>query len=170
MSVVSCSSLVFRRPVADDHARVMATAAGWWGGREPSATVPAVFFEHFRSSSLLVEHEDLLVAFLVGFDCPDHADEAWVHYCAVHPAWRRAGLGRDVYRRFCAGARARGRSVVRAVAAADDTLAIAFHLGLGFTAVSGDGDAALPVAYRAPHPRREDAVRLELRLSAMEAA
>jgi len=133
----------------------------WWGGRDLRAMVPRVFFEHFRSTSLLAEHEDLLVGFLVGFDCPDHADEAYVHFCGVHPVWRRAGLGRDLYRRFCAGAQARGRSVVRAVTAPVNTASMEFHRSLGFSVLPGEDELdGLPVT-REPGPYGEYLVHFE---------
>ena len=64
----------------------------WWDGRDLRALLPKVFFEHFRGTSLVVEHEDRLVGFLVGFLCPDHADEAYIHFVGVRPglAPRRA--------------------------------------------------------------------------------
>jgi ribosomal protein S18 acetylase RimI-like enzyme len=143
----------------------MAVMPEWWGGRDLRAMVPRVFFEHFRSASLVVEHEDRLVGFLVGFDCGDHPDEAYVHFCGVHPAWRRVGLGRDLYRRFCAGARARGRSVVRAVTAPVNTVSIAFHTGLGFGVVPGEETIDGVSVHREPGPYGEYLVHFALDLS-----
>jgi GNAT superfamily N-acetyltransferase len=162
---VSCTSLTFRRPIPDDHARVSAVMVDWWGGRDLRGLAPRIFFEHFRATSFVVEHEDQLVAFLVGFDCPDHPGEAYVHLCGVHPAWRRAGLGRDLYRRFCAGALARGRSVVRAVTAPVNTTSIAFHTGLGFTLLPGDEVLAGVPVTREPGPYGEYLVHFELGLA-----
>ena len=105
-TVVSCTSLVFRRPIPDDWERVMAVLPSWWDGRDLRALLPRIFFEHFRGTSLLVEHEDALVAFLVGFFCGDHQDEAYVHFAGVAPEWRRVGLASDLYRRFFVLARA----------------------------------------------------------------
>ena len=85
---MSCTSLIFRRPIPDDWERVLAVMPAWWDGRDLRALLPKIFFEHFRSSSLLVEHEDALIGFLVGFCCPDHDDEAYIHFAGVHPAWR----------------------------------------------------------------------------------
>ena len=81
----------------------------------PARHAAPLFLEHFRGTSLLVEHEDRLVGFLVGYLCPDHPDEAYVHFAGVAPEWRRAGLARELYRRFGALARADGRTAVRAV-------------------------------------------------------
>ena len=144
---MSCSSLTFRRPIPGDWERVVAVMPAWWDGRDLRALLPKVFFEHFRSSSLLVEHEDRLIGFLVGFLCPDHEDEAYIHLVGVDPAWRRAGLAGDLYRRFFGLARADGRSVVRAVTAPVNTGSIAFHAALGFSLLPGDDEVdGVPVS------------------------
>jgi len=161
---VSCTSLSFRRPIPDDWARVMAVMPAWWDGRDLRGLLPRVFFEHFRGTSLVVEHEDRLLGFLIGFCCPDHGDEAYVYFVAVDPAWRRAGLGRDLYRRFFALARAEGRRVVRADTVPANRPSVAFHRALGFTILPGDGEVdGLPVAVGGG-PQGADLVRFELRL------
>lgn len=140
----------------------MAVMVEWWAGRDLRAMLPRVFFEHFRSASLVAEFEDELIGFLVGFACPDHPGEAYVHFCGVHPAWRRAGLGRDLYRRFCARARSQGCTAVRAVTAPVNTLSIAFHTGLGFTVLPGDAQLdGVPVS-REPGPYGDYLVHFEL--------
>lgn len=161
---MSCGGLTFRRPIPDDYERVMAVLPAWWDGRDLRAQIPWVFFEHFRSTSMVVEHEDALVGFLIGFLCPDHLDEAYVHLVGVAPAWRRTGLGGDLYRRFFALARTAGRSVVRAATAPVNTTAIAFHIAQGFSLLPGDegADAAPVAAQRGPFG--EPRVRFELRL------
>jgi GNAT superfamily N-acetyltransferase len=144
---VSCGGLTFRRPIPGDYARVMAVLPSWWDGRDLRAQLPWVFFMHFRTTSIVVEHEDVLVGFLIGFLCPDHADEAYVHFVGVAPAWRRAGLGGDLYRRFFRLARSAGRTVVRAVTAPVNAGSIAFHTALGFSIVPGDDQVdGVPVA------------------------
>jgi len=135
---VSCTSLIFRRPIPADYERVMAVMPEWWGGRDLRPMLPRIFFEHFRGASLVVEHEDELIGFLVGFLCPDHDDEACIHFAGVHPAWRRVGLAGDMYRRFFRVARAQGRSVVRAVTGPANEGSIAFHTALGFAILPGD--------------------------------
>ena len=167
---MSCTSLIFRRPIPDDWDRVLAVMPEWWGGRDLRAMLPEVFFEHFRTTSLVVEHEDELVGFLVGFSCPDHDDEAYVHFAGVHPAWRRAGLAGDLYRRFFALARAHGRTVVRAVTAPVNTGSIAFHTALGFTDPSrrrARSTACLSSVDHGPHG--DHVVRFELRLDEADA-
>ena len=159
---MSCTSLVFRRPNPDDWERVMAVLPSWWDGRDLRDLLPKVFFEHFRSTSLLVEHEDELVAFLVGFFCGDHQDEAYVHFVGVAPEWRRVGLARDLYRRFFVLARANRRSVVRAVTAPVNTGSIAFHTALGFSLLPGDEEMdGVPVSLD-PGPYGRHLVRFQL--------
>jgi ribosomal protein S18 acetylase RimI-like enzyme len=161
---VSCTGLTFRRPIPEDWERVVAVMPAWWGGRDLRGLLPRVFFEHFRGTSLIVEHEDRLLGFLVGFLCPDHRDEAYVHFAGVDPGWRRAGLGRDLYRRFSALARADGRTVVRSVTGAENAASIAFHTALGFRPLEADAEVGgLPVV--AGHgPEGEHIVSFELTL------
>jgi len=161
---VSCTLLTFRRPIPADYERVMGVMVAWWGGRDLRPMLPKIFFEHFRSSSLVVEHEDELIAFLVGFLCPDHADEAYIHFAGVHPAWRRAGLARDLYRRFCAIARSAGRPVVSAVTGPVNAGSIAFHTAIGFTILPGDAEVDGLPATTDHGPQGDHLVRFELRL------
>jgi len=159
---MSCSSLIFRRPIAQDWERVMAVMPEWWGGRDLRSMLPKIFFEHFRGTSLIAEHEDRLLGFLVGFFCPDHDGEAYVHFVGVDPAWRRAGLAGDLYRRFIVLARADRRTVVRAVTAPVNKGSIAFHTALGFRILPGDTEVdGLPVTTD-PGPQGEHLVRFEL--------
>jgi len=161
---VPCTSLTFRRPIPADYERVMGVMPDWWGGRDLRSMLPKIFFEHFRRTSLVVEHEDELIGFLIGFICPDHDDEAYIHFAGVHPAWRRAGLARDLYRRFFAIARAAGRPAVRAVTGPANTSSIAFHAAIGFKILPGDEEVdGLPVSVDRG-PQGEHVVRLEMRL------
>ncbi len=161
---MSCTSLIFRRPIPADYQRVIGVMLGWWDGRDLRPMLPQIFFEHVRSTSLLVEHEDDLIGFLVGFLCQDHDDEAYVHFAGVHPAWRRVGLAGDLYRRFFTIARAAGRPVVRAVTGPANAGSIAFHTAIGFTILPGDEEVGgLP--FSVDHGAQGDhVVRFELRL------
>jgi len=153
-----------REVVPDDWERVMAVMVEWWGGRDLRPMLPKIFFEHFRSTSLVAEQDSELVGFLVGFLCPDHAGEAYVHFAGVHPAWRRSGLGADLYRRFFARAKAEGRTVVRAVTAPVNKGSVAFHTDLGFSLLPGDDEVdGMPVTVDRG-PQGDHVVRFELRL------
>ena len=159
---MSCTGLTFRRPIPDDWERVMAIMPGWWDGRDLRPLLPKVFFEHFRGTSLLVEHEDRLIGFLVGFFCPDHDDEAYIHFVGIEPAWRRAGLAGDLYRRFFALARANGRTVVRAVTAPVNGGSIHFHTALGFSVLPGDDEVHGVAVTTDRGPHGDHVVRFQL--------
>ena len=136
---MSCTSLTFRRPIPDDWERVLAVMPGWWDGRDLRPLLPKVFFEHFRGTSLLVEHEDRLIGFLVGFFCPDHDDEAYVHFVGVSPPGAVRASPATCTGASCARAR-EGRTVVRAVTAPVNGGSIAFHTALGFSVLPGDDE------------------------------
>jgi len=142
----------------------MGVMVAWWDGRDLRPLLPKIFFEHFRSTSLVVEHEDELIGFLVGFLCPDHDEEAYLHFVGVDPAWRRSGLASDLYRRFFALARANGRTVVRAVTGPVNTGSIVFHTSLGFAVLPGDEEVD-GLRVTVDHgPQGDHVVRFELRL------
>lgn len=94
----------------------------------------------------MVERDGELVAFLVGFLCPTHADEAYIHFVGVDRSHRGRGVARDLYERFFELARADGRRVVRAVTAPLNTGSVEFHRRLGFRVVPGNGSVdGIPV-------------------------
>jgi GNAT superfamily N-acetyltransferase len=142
----------------------MAVMPAWWGGRDLRAMLPRIFFEHFRTTSFVAEHDDRLVGFLAGFLCPTHGDEAYIHFAGVDPAWRRAGLARDLYSRFCRLAQADGRTCVRAVTAVVNRDSITFHRRLGFELLPGDIEVDGLLASGDPEVPEGAIVRFELRL------
>jgi predicted GNAT superfamily acetyltransferase len=104
----------------------------WWGGRDMVDMLPRLFFIHFRDTSFVAERDDELAAFLVGFLSQSAPDEAYVHFVGVSPSERGTGLGRELYERFFAAARAQGRTRVRCVTSPVNSGSLAFHAALGF--------------------------------------
>jgi ribosomal protein S18 acetylase RimI-like enzyme len=162
--MIACAGLTVRRVQPQDWERVMAVMPGWWGGRDLRALLPRIFFEHFRTTSFVAEREEQLAGFLVGFLCPTHDDEAYVHFVGVDPAWRRAGLARDLYERFSAVAREAGRSRVRAVTAVVNRDSIAFHRRLDFVLLPGELEVEGLPAFGDPNVPEGAVVKFELRL------
>ena len=117
-----------------DYERVIAVVEEWWGGRDMRPLLPRLFLDHFAETSLIVEDDGRLEAFLVGFFSPARPDEAYVHFVGVRPGCRRSGLARALYERFFELVRADGRSVVRCVTSPVNEGSIAFHRRLGFEA------------------------------------
>ena len=109
------SALEIRHAEPADHARVIAVLDEWWGGRRMGDMLPKLFFVHFRETSFVAERDGELAGFLVGFLSQAQPEEAYVHFVGVSPAERGTGLGRELYERFFAVARRRGRIRVSCV-------------------------------------------------------
>lgn len=128
------SAISIRTAEPTDHARVVAVLDEWWGGRRMVDMLPKLFFDHFRHTSFVAERDGELAGFLVGFLSQSSPEEAYVHFVGVSPAERGTGLGRALYERFFAAARAAGRTRVRCVTSPANTGSLAFHAALGFDA------------------------------------
>ncbi|WP_150240161.1 GNAT family N-acetyltransferase [Nocardiopsis quinghaiensis] len=120
-----------RTALPSDHPRVVAVCDEWWE-RPVSHILPRLFLDHFHSTSLIAEAEGDLAGFLVGFPSPSVSGEAYVHFAGVAPEYRGTGLAGRLYDRFTEGARAEGRTVVRAVTSPANERSIAFHRSYGF--------------------------------------
>ena len=96
--------------------------------------LPKLFFVHFADTSFVAEREGELAGFLVGFLSQSEPEEAYVHFVGVSPDERGTGLGRELYERFFAVARSRGRRRVSCVTSAANTGSLAFHQAIGFAA------------------------------------
>ncbi|MET9293372.1 GNAT family N-acetyltransferase [Streptomyces sp. NPDC003077] len=121
-----------RAAVPEDFDAVVAVIDDWWG-RPASRDLTRVFVNHFHETSLIAERDGELAGFVIGFLSPSNPREAYIHFTGVAPAWRRTGLGRFLYERFFAMARANGRTVVKALTSPQNDRSIAFHRALGFT-------------------------------------
>ncbi|WP_431045438.1 N-acetyltransferase family protein [Streptomyces sp. P1-3] len=134
--------LTARRPAGEDHLRVLAVLGTWWGGlkgqagsTERALLLPRLYFQHFTTTSFLVERDDREVAaFLVGFLSQTEPETAYVHFVGVDPALHGQGIGRALYRAFFALARSHGRRYVHCITSPENTTSQAFHTRLGFTA------------------------------------
>jgi ribosomal protein S18 acetylase RimI-like enzyme len=115
-----------------DYDRIAPVVDDWWGGRAMIDMLPRLFFVHFRETTFVAEEDGDLAGFLAGFLSQTHADEAYIHFAGVSPAFRRRGVGRLLYERFFAVARAHGRSVVRCVTSPVNERSVAYHRALGF--------------------------------------
>ncbi|WP_308798031.1 GNAT family N-acetyltransferase [Streptomyces sp. UH6] len=127
---------------------MLAVLDRWWGGLKGEAGVieralllPRLYFQHFTTTSFLVERSDgELSAFLVGFMSQSEPEIAYVHFVGVDPALHGQGLGRALYRAFFALVRAHGRRYVHCITSPENTASQAFHTRLGFTAAPTQPD------------------------------
>lgn len=130
---------------------MLAVLDTWWGGLkgpagalERSLLLPRLYFQHFTTTSFLVEgdegqadggqpDEGKVAAFLVGFLSQTDPDAAYVHFVGVDPQLHGQGIGRALYRAFFALARSHGRRYVHCITSPQNTASQAFHARLGFT-------------------------------------
>jgi ribosomal protein S18 acetylase RimI-like enzyme len=95
--------------------------------------LPKLFFIHFEGTSFVAEDPDgELLGFVCGFLSQTADDEAYIHFIGVTPEDRGDGLGRALYERFFAEARANGRTSVRCVTSPVNQGSLAFHEAMGF--------------------------------------
>jgi len=128
----------FRRPTEDDYPRIVGVVDEWWGGRRMEDLLPRLWLQHFRGTSWVAETDDgRLAGFLVGFHSPDQPDVAYCHMVATNPNLRGRGLGRALYERFFADARAAGRTRVVAITWPGNRISLALHRALGFDSEQG---------------------------------
>jgi predicted GNAT superfamily acetyltransferase len=126
------SELEIRHAEPADHARVIGVLNEWWGGRNMVDMLPKLFFVHFRDTSFVAERDGELAGFLIGLLSQSSPEEAYVHFVGVNPTERGTGLGRELYERFFAVARAGGRTRVSCVTSPANSGSLGFHAALGF--------------------------------------
>ena len=80
------------------------------------------------------------VGFLIGFLSQTFANQAYVHFLGVDPAYRGQGIVAALYEQFFIVVKAAGRDTVRLVTSPMNATSIAFHLHMGFEAQAGDAE------------------------------
>src|SRR5579862_3012567 len=149
----------YRRPTEADHVPIVRLIDDWWGGGPGFESLDRLWLQHFTGTSWLAEVSGARIGgFLVGFLSADHPDTACCRLVGMDPNLRRQGIGRALYDRFVADARAAGRSRIVATVWPGNHGAIAFHLALGFELLIGPGTQNLygTPAYPAYDHDRED--------------
>ena len=128
------------RPISEhDHAPVIAVVNEWWGGRQMAGLLPRLFFEHFQDTSFVIEEDDQIIAFLIGFVSQSRPGQAYIHFVGIHPEHRKRGLGKQLYDLFFATVRARGCDIVHCITAPINSGSIAFHTRMGFQIEKANG-------------------------------
>lgn len=74
-----------RVAVSSDFRSISPLLNDWWGGRPMVDMLPKLFFQHFSSTSLVMEQDGEIIGFLVGVLSQDHVEEAYIHFVGVHP-------------------------------------------------------------------------------------
>jgi GNAT superfamily N-acetyltransferase len=105
----------------------------WWGG-PTSALAHPMFFYELGGLARVVEHQGVMVGFLLGFvarDAPE-GPVGYVHLVGIHPDYRRRGVGRLLYESFERDCRAAGVVRMKAITTLGNEGSQAFHQVLGW--------------------------------------
>ncbi|WP_078394062.1 GNAT family N-acetyltransferase [Shouchella patagoniensis] len=121
-----------------DYKQVRAIMNDWWGGRQMADMLPKLFFTHFSSTSLIVEQNNKLIGFLIGFYSQTKANEAYIHFVGVAPHYRKQQLGKKMYTHFFNQAIEDGINTVTCITSPVNRTSIEYHKKMGFELVNGD--------------------------------
>ncbi len=129
-----------RNCTPSDHPRIISVMNDWWAGRDLSHMLPRVFLEHFCDTSFVIEKENSLIAFLVGFLSQYRIEESYIHFAGVHPQFRGIGIGAFLYDRFSESCLKNGRSIIKSCTSPVNKGSINFHKRMGFQVVNGNSE------------------------------
>jgi GNAT superfamily N-acetyltransferase len=132
--------MTVRNSCPADHQRIIDVMRDWWGGRDLTRMLPKLFLIHFCDTSFIIEKEETLIAFLIGFLSPSRSHEGYIHFAGVHPNYRGVGLGEFLYHCFFRICKENHRDTVRACTSPVNKVSIAFHKKVGFSISKGNGE------------------------------
>lgn len=137
-----------------DHQKIIDVQNEWWGGRDLTVLLPRLFLDHFFNTSFVLEKDDVLIAFLIGFLSPARTTAGYIHFAGVHPNYRGMGIGNNLYHQFFALCLKSGRDTVRACTSPENKKSIEFHKKLGFQILPGNSKnegVAITLDYNRPN-------------------
>ena len=134
------SDLKIRNSKPSDHPIIIDVLKDWWGGRDLTWMLPKLFLIHFCNTSFIIEKENQLIAFLVGFLSQARINEGYIHFAGVHPQYRGIGLGAYLYKRFFEVCKKNNRNVIRACTSPVNKGSIEFHKKLEFQIGQGNAE------------------------------
>ena len=132
--------LKIRNSTPSDHPVIIEVLKDWWGGRDLTWMLPKLFLIHFCNTSFVVEKDDDMIAFLIGLLSPSKSNEGYIHFAGVHPDFRSAGIGKNLYDRFFGICRKNGRNIIRACTSPVNKGSIEFHKKIGFNISKGNAE------------------------------
>ncbi|MDP3220423.1 MAG: GNAT family N-acetyltransferase [Deltaproteobacteria bacterium] len=113
----------------EDFGRIVSVIDRWWGG-PTSALAHPLFFHELGDDALVVEDEDRIVGFLLGF-LTAHGT-GYVHLVGIDNDHRRRGVGRKLYESFSARMQRRSAQRMKAITTVGNQGSIEFHRALGY--------------------------------------
>lgn len=125
--------MIIRELVEEDFLPIHQVVNDWWGGRQMSDMLQRLFFQHFNQTSFIVENDDKMIGFLIGFLSQSRENEAYIHFVGVHPDFRHAGVGRRLYEHFFQKVlENKDHVIVKCITSTVNKNSIAFHTKMGF--------------------------------------
>lgn len=122
------------RPLGkQDYDHIVQIIDRWWGGPTTALAHP-IFFYELGSLARVVEHDGILVGFLLGFVAPGPPKTGYVHLVGIHPDFRRQGVGRLLYENFTERCRELGCMRMKAITTVGNEGSIRFHEAMGWKA------------------------------------
>ncbi|MED3202405.1 GNAT family N-acetyltransferase [Bacillus toyonensis] len=116
----------------DDYFKVIKVIDEWWGGRKMTHLLPRLFFEHFQSTSFILEIDNELAGFIIGFISQTNNKEAYIHFVGVNPNYRKIGLAKKMYSTFFENVKKFGCDKVKCITTPINEGSIKFHRAMGF--------------------------------------
>ena len=124
--------MIIRGITKPDFDYIVAVLDTWWGGPSSERASP-FFFHELGEWALIAEEDSHVVGFLLGLVAPAKST-GYVHLVGIDPAYRRKGVGKELYRHFCETCRREGLSRIKAIGMVGYEAAAQFHTALGFEA------------------------------------
>src|SRR5882757_9015099 len=120
------------RPLGkQDYDHIVQIIDRWWGGPTTALAHP-IFFHELGSMARVVEHDGILVGFLLGFVAPGPPKTGYVHLVGIHPDYRRRGVGKVLYGSFEEDCRRDGCRALKAITTLGNEASLRFHHALGW--------------------------------------
>lgn len=147
-------SLNIRNSKPSDHGRIIRVMKEWWDGRDLTWMLPKLFLNHFYNTSYVIEKNDSLMAFLIGFLSQSNTNEGYIHFAGVHPDYRGIGLGAYLYEQFYRVCKQNKRGIIRSCTSPINKGSIEFHKRMGFQIEQGNAEIdgiSVTLDYNKPH-------------------
>ena len=130
--------IIIRNSEPSDHHRIINVLKDWWSGRDLTGMLQKLFLIHFCNTSFIIERDDELVGFLIGFLSQSNTDEGYIHFAGVHPDYRGMGIGEYLYEQFYKVCKENKRNIIRACTSPVNKGSIEFHKRIGFQIGQGN--------------------------------
>ncbi len=124
-----------------------------WSAGPSAALVHPVFFHELGELAKVVEYEQQLVGFLLGFIASTNPQTGYVHVVGIHPEFRRRGIARMLFQSFEQDCRAKGCLRAKSMAMPGNDNLMALHRSLGWNSTLVD-DYAGPTRSRIVFEKR----------------